>query len=1577
MSFLDEMINPKLDPVIAHQRMLEETLKHHNEDLKQKLLNDPTYSDQILSHLSRSAMTEKVGAKVPVGANFDKAISVIDKDDPRRQMLEKLQTDMPSIIKSAPFGENPSATIMKAVKDRSDASREDIYKYIQGKQGFFSKDVAPAEGYDEWEKKNPPWSSPISSGLFGAGAELASMPVLGGATRLAAAGGMLSKLAGPMRTLGGIMSMAPPIAGGLPTKLIGATLVSMAGMAGIDAISKASAASGHPLSGVEQFLAGIPVFGGLNAISKVGGKAVAGRLASMEHMIPEGGFNMTGKNEQAFGFAGERTPNPFETLASPGMQTTMQGGQPVESAIPGATVLKPAVEGRDIRAFADVLKEQEGLKTIEAAKLEKFKELTDQDKNDIFMNQNDPEKVAAIKDARFQANVKADAEATAAQELKTKQDILDHATTLQENHGLTRDEAITASTEAVSPTAMQKAVQIETLRKAGWDDAQIFGASDKQRYMNARTVNATAESQKRMEQMLPAVKDDVLPPATTPDKVSTVPKFDIKTGLPIQAGMPNQPALAEKLGSFPNNVDAIARLKVKASEPKINDPESKAAVEKTLNPGASEARKIAWYDDAHPFLNKYKTDTQGVLNSDMSATEKIAALNTIQSKAYDVKTALLEKHSLSLKEKDTFESEFVKIGREGKQVDTSELEKVAATERKNTTAGMQPESSVSNASEPAMTPEEKDKVGKSAQKEWDKIFGKRSTKDQITEAMTTNPDVAARAQTWMDRWAEPLKKAGLVGVAALAASTMLIPFSDVVGGTSEAHAGMFDRTATLVPKAFGELIQASGKPAEQMTQQMIDAGLGPPKRSENGHVLDWLMRSVSFAPKTPDIFPKTLVGKLDYILSLGTRDEIHFNARYGDGTRAPFAPGKEIGYRSQVIAANVDAASKTVNTILKDNGIEPALNEISDHFQPLVDKYHKQINVENPYWQGTLETMNSVLGGEYKSDASPGMKDLSNALKIAKKDVGQITDPQQVATLEVVNARRAEAISKIEELKPTLESFQKDYETYAQAAAGRWSTSRVALAVDGYGMKGDNPWLANMLSASERRAADEIAGVNRVFGQRMVETGHEIINGDYMHHPSHPSVNFNEDLAHASSIAPDGSEAMRLVNFFNRSAGSRLMIPDTAYVMGKYIPDAAKRIEISDMWKMGKPGGWDSIYKQMTALRGYDGALKQLDDIKSAFDPMDVQGSGKWLNRYAAFEVARLLTLSPSVSFKHSLKLMGNWTIFPSKVMASSTGEGAALAGRTLIQDMAGDAWKGKDNVVDLSRALTSIHHTYSAVSDMAPYELPTNLFDKFLTKWNTAGSAAVNGVERFDRGVTFSAAARMAQARGMTPEQAVFGLMDSVLKVNFLTGPNNPKWLKDPFIRTMMMFQGTPFKILEQRAMLAYQGGKDVANTLKMLNNIRSDVKTGEANFKWHMLNDELTRNKDVYGTAYSKQFLKQLMVLGTVVYSGKKVLDSNLWGHAIHVPGMQLGEKGINLGVNPLISAAYKTGHDLLMPKQGVGADDEFALSKFFNTWLGGTGFPAIAKKIAKLKDDDIPVMYRDNKLNYLFGIPKTKEQ
>jgi hypothetical protein len=394
----------------------------------------------------------------------------------------------------------------------------------------------------------------------------------------------------------------------------------------------------------------------------------------------------------------------------------------------------------------------------------------------------------------------------------------------------------------------------------------------------------------------------------------------------------------------------------------------------------------------------------------------------------------------------------------------------------------------------------------------------------------------------------------------------------------------------------------------------------------------------------------------------------------------------------------------------------------------------------------------------------------------------------------------------------------------------------------------------------------------------------------------------------------------------------------------------------------------------MTREGGYDGALKLIDDVRTAFDPADVGPMGRWLNRYASLEVARLLTLSPSVSFKHALKLTGNWTIFPTDVSAKAMGQNISLQGRQLAQDLIGTAHKGTDQVADLGRAFTNQSHLYSAISDMAPYDVDGNTIDRLLNKWNTAGSVAVNGVERFDRGQTFLSSMLMAQKKGMTPDQARFALMDSVLKVNFLTGPTNPKWLKEPIIRTMMMFQGTPFKILEQRGMLSYQAGKDIKNTgLELLRQLRADVKLGEERFKWHLLNDEFTKSKDVYGTAYTSQFLKQMMVLGTVIYTGNKAFDSDMWGHVFHIPGVKMNEKGAQLGLNPAVGAAWQT----VSGANKKDEEDEFWLPRFLNTWLSGGGTPAIVNKAIRLNNDDIPAIYQDSKLNYLFGVPRIKEK
>jgi hypothetical protein len=232
-----------------------------------------------------------------------------------------------------------------------------------------------------------------------------------------------------------------------------------------------------------------------------------------------------------------------------------------------------------------------------------------------------------------------------------------------------------------------------------------------------------------------------------------------------------------------------------------------------------------------------------------------------------------------------------------------------------------------------------------------------------------------------------------------------------------------------------------------------------------------------------------------------------------------------------------------------------------------------------------------------------------------------------------------------------------------------------------------------------------------------------------------------------------------------------------------------------------------------------------------------------------------------------------------------------------------------------------------------------------------------------------------MAQKKGMTPTQARYALMDSVLNVNFMTGPANPKWLKDPYIRTMMLFQGTPFKILEQRAVTAWKGGKGfVGASQEVMRQLRADVKEGESRFKTALIKDALTKDKDMFGTAYSGQLVKQLMVLGTVIGGGKAAFDADLFGHAVHIPGLKLNEKGAELGLNPVLGAGWQTATGANIKDEDP---EEFWISRFLNTWLTGKGAPAIVNKAIRLNNDDIPAMYKDSKLSYLFGVPKTKDE
>ena len=1557
MGYLDTIINPELNPAILHRRMLEENKKFQNEELKNKLINDPTYSDKILSHLSRSAMTDKAAAKLPEGANFDRALLAIDKDDPRRAVLAKMQKDMPDIIRSSPYGEDPSATIMNAVIDRGKTARDDTYKFIRDR-GFFDKEVAPVanpEDYAEWERKNP-GITPLSTSLaMGAGSQLAAEGLKSQAV------GAIPKVGRLLQGAGRLLSFIPttPTPMGLGKKLIAGGLMTAGGMLATDVIKQNLVKSGaielsaNPLTRLAQELAiGAPGFMG---VGKLGGMGVA-KGSSMINDVTKG---MEGLLEGPTGLKRTGGLNEFDVLASPGMRTVMKDGVPVEEAIPGRLVGRNAIGREELKAADDAMNLKKELDAANALKEESFKKLNDDDLRAI---QLDPTKENDIRNAAFARNKAAYIQAQKDLADKTRIEIDDAATYLiKQDPTLGVEAALEKARRIIAPRADETLADNTFLKdKFGWTDDQLSSMTARQRAEHAAAWEKFASPEGRQLTVWKA--PDFAPPAVKQSTPWKLPEnmFEAKpaglTNLTNEATIFRLKETARKRDLLKPGLTPITNA---AGNDKNIARGNAITIAKDKAAAAQEAqnRRLAFDNEATKLMSKAKADIE-VATKDVPLRVANDKLNEITVKLNTEMDNLVSNMGYNPEAHARMLSKFnqeMKAPFMENAVKTEELDELAAENMQNFVKTLSPSSNTVKLSEIAPQYTKAQKA-----KEFNDIIGHTGKISQ--EELNAKGDAIA---AWDKKWNTP-KKFIIPGIAAAS----LIPLSGILS-PNEAQAGMIDRAITS--EAY-KLIQSSGNPIDQMAAKLIEAGHGSPVRSADGQSIVSLMRGQSYAPTDVSIFPKTRVMNIvDKILDPHTRAEVHFNARGNNGERLPFSPAVEVADRGQVIAANTEATLNTVRDILKAHDIPDNLQEISELTKPLVDKYHKDVNLHAPYYEARIGMLDDVLSGNYRSHADTKAMGLSKQIKLVGKDVSKL-DPEDKAFYDTLVAEKQKAQDALINIKPTVEAFNAEHEVLMKELASKYPTARVSLAVDGTGMDDANPWLRNMLTSSEKQAADKITAINQMYAVRMKETGHDILPGAYMHHPAHPTVDYTDDLKELDKISPDGANAMRLVNFFHRSQGSKLMIPDTSYIMAKYVPDANKRIEMSDFWKMGKEGGWDAVRKQMEARGGYDGALKLLDDVRTAFDPADLTTSGKWLNRYAAFEVARLLTLSPSVSFKHALKLMGNWTIFPGATSVQAASGNVGLVARQFAQAAAGDTFKGKDFVADLGKAYTNQSHIYAAISDMAPYELPLNQFDKYLSKWNELGSLAVRGVENFDRGQTFASAMLMAQKKGMTPEQARYALMDSVLKVNFLTGQNNPKWLKDPLIRTMMLFQGTPFKILEQRAMLSYQAGRDIGNTLKLLGKLREDVKQGEANFKWHLLKDELTKSKDIYGTPYTSQFLKQLMVIGSVIGTGKMAFDSDMWGHVVHIPGVQAGDKGLQLGVNPAVSAVYKTvtGKNIT-----AGNEDEFWMSRFLNSWVGGAGFPAIARKMARLSEDDIPAMYKDNKLNYLFGVPKTKEK
>ena len=227
-----------------------------------------------------------------------------------------------------------------------------------------------------------------------------------------------------------------------------------------------------------------------------------------------------------------------------------------------------------------------------------------------------------------------------------------------------------------------------------------------------------------------------------------------------------------------------------------------------------------------------------------------------------------------------------------------------------------------------------------------------------------------------------------------------------------------------------------------------------------------------------------------------------------------------------------------------------------------------------------------------------------------------------------------------------------------------------------------------------------------------------------------------------------------------------------------------------------------------------------------------------------------------------------------------------------------------------------------------------------------------------------------MAAKQGMSADHAMYATFDTILRTNFLSGAMNPRWLRDPKIRFFLMFQGTPFKLVEQKLITVAGAARNISGAGKELyKQMMRDVVEGEQRFQGSLIMEALTKEKDIFGTSITRQFMRQAVATGVALGAGAGVLGIDLTDHFLHLPfaKMKPSSDAPVPQSSPIPTAVYKT----LMNRGEEDADPW--LTSFYNEWFSRKGpWPINFLKAARLTRGDIPEIYEQSRLKYLFATP-----
>ena len=695
-------------------------------------------------------------------------------------------------------------------------------------------------------------------------------------------------------------------------------------------------------------------------------------------------------------------------------------------------------------------------------------------------------------------------------------------------------------------------------------------------------------------------------------------------------------------------------------------------------------------------------------------------------------------------------------------------------------------------------------------------------------------------------------------------------------------------------------------------------------------------------------------------------------------------PMPEVGNLQSAIGNNVSNFLMATGSILRDvPGLlkKGTAESIEKAMAPLAKKYSSEV----------------IAYSSVKTELEKSEKALSKLYKALKKQ----ETPANLKAIEKIEAKRASLLVAKEELGPIFVRYTKEWESKVKGLASEHSTTRVALACEDTAEFVKYPWLKSMMKPEEKEATVWMKNIFESYKKRMVETGHDVIEGPYCHHAKHPEW-FDKGASEVLERFSLDAKVMPFTKFFHRAKYSRMMMPDINYTMQRYLLDAEKRIQWSKFWGKGQKDSWYT-HRRWVQSYGSEQQKEFWQRLSDASIPPAQTKVNVVANMYSSFEVMRLLALSPSVALKHYFKNIGtistmgvgNFTShLPEAVATAIKGSRNSPEMRGLYKLLRIKSPKGKRKVFDeIADSFITQIHRMNMIADldleaMIPHKAGFwRGFAEKMQKINQYGSIPVRMIESVDRHHTILAAWEAAAKQGMTAQQAIYGIYGNILKLNFLSGACNPAWVRNPVVRSIFLFQNTAFKLMERRLTVAWRTGKDVKTaigvirhqdiqkTLSEMAGIGKYMVGAEKELKQNMIFDALTGTKDFFGTPVIKQAMIEAIFSGAII-TGGGIAGLNLTSQVWHVPFLKHGTKEPTLTVNPLLNSIFRTMGEREEAEE-YGLEKDFMLTAMVKNWVRGSGYiPQTANKLLRISKQDIPEIYGGSKWQYFFSVPAKEE-